>query len=90
MTSADRADDVPVLVAALEAVAADLADDGNYEKAACILGGTDALRGDAPSGAGRTLALIEEAIGTVRLAELTAEGRHLSRTDVIALALGTG
>jgi hypothetical protein len=89
VASADHADDVPALVVALEAVAADLAGDGDYEKAACVLGGTDRLRGDAPSGAGRTLALIEEAIGTVRLAELTAEGRHLERADVVALVLGT-
>ncbi|MEY2475028.1 MAG: hypothetical protein QOG87_343 [Actinomycetota bacterium] len=89
MAAADRADDMPALVAALEAVAADVAADGDYEKAACILGATDGLRGDAPSSAGRTLALIEEAIGTVRLAELTAEGRHMARADIVALALAT-
>jgi hypothetical protein len=87
ITAADGAGDVPALVAALEARATELADDGDYEKAACILAATERLRGDAPTGAGRTLALIEEALGTVRLAELTAEGRRLTRADVVALAV---
>jgi hypothetical protein len=87
VAAADRGGDDTALVAALEALAADLAADGDYERAACILGGTDGLRAGTASGAGRTLALIEEALGTVRLAELIAEGRRLTRTDVIALAL---
>ena len=87
--AADRAGDVAALVAALEARATELAGDGDYERAACILAGTEQLRGDAPSDVGRTLALIEEAIGTVRLAELTAEGRKLTRADVVAMAVAT-
>jgi hypothetical protein len=90
VTVADRVGDLPALVAALEARAAILADEGDYETAACILAGTDQLRGNVPSGAGRTLALIEEAIGTVRLAELTAEGRRLTRADVVAMAAAPG
>jgi hypothetical protein len=86
VADADRGDDVPGLVAALEAAAADLAAADEYERAACILGGTDGFRGDIPSGAGRTLALIEEALGTVRLAELIDDGRRLTRADVVALA----
>ena len=85
VADAERADDVAALVVALEAVAAELAADGKYERAACILGGTDELGG--ASGTGRTLALIEEALGTVRLAELIAEGRRLTRADVVALAI---
>ena len=87
VAAADDADDLPALVAALEARAAALADDGDYERAACVLGGTDGLRGGTSSGAGRTLALVEEAIGTVRLAELITDGRRLSRADVVALAV---
>lgn len=86
VAAADRADDMPALIASLEAVAAALADDGDYERAACILGGTDGLREGAATSADRTRALIEEAIGTVRLAELTSEGQRLSRADVVALA----
>ena len=78
---------MPALVAALEARAAELAADGDYARAACILAGTEQLRGDAPSDAGRTLALIEEAIGDVHLAELTMEGRKLARDDVVAMAI---
>ena len=89
VAAADRGDDVPALVAAHEAVAADLAAEGEYERAACLLGGTVGLRVDEPSGAGRTMALIEEALGTVRLAELIADGRRLARADVVALALAT-
>lgn len=80
---------MPALVAALEDRAAALAADGDYERAACILAATNEFRGDTPSGAGRTLALIEEALGTVRLAELTMEGRKLSRADVVAMAVAT-
>ena len=86
VAAADRDGDVPALVAALEARAAHLVGEGDYETAACILGGTDGLRGDMPPGAGRTLAIIEEGIGTVRLAELRAEGRRLTRADVVAIA----
>jgi hypothetical protein len=87
--AADAAGDVPALITALEARAAALVEAGDYERAACILGGTDRLRGDG-AGADRTRALLEEALGTVRLAELTADGRRLDRTEVVALALQSG
>lgn len=90
VAAAERADDVPALIIALEALAAALADGGDYERAACILGGIEALRDGAPSEPARTWAVVEEALGTVRLAEITAEGRRLERAELVRLALDAG
>jgi hypothetical protein len=87
--AADRADDTAALVAALELQAAALASDGDYDRAACILAGAEVLGPVGPA-SDRTRAIVEEAIGTVRLTELTSEGRHLSRVDLVALALRQG
>jgi hypothetical protein len=87
ITAAERADDVPALISALEALAAALADQGDYERAACILGGIEALRSAPPAEPVRTWAVVEEALGTVRLAQIIADGRRLERPDLIRLAL---
>jgi hypothetical protein len=97
LAAADRAGKVAAVIDATEALADALADEGAYDKAALLLGGAEAMRGDRGPRAGGTSALVgdraravvEEALGEVRLAERLAEGRRLSYAAVVALALGT-
>jgi hypothetical protein len=85
VAAAHRSGEPVALADAIDALADALADAGEYEKAACLLGGAEALRG-AP-GAARAHAVVEEALGTVRLAELTAAGARLPYQDLVDLAL---
>src|SRR6476659_3107986 len=90
VAAADRSGDGPGVADAVEALADVLADEGIYDRAAVLLGGAQALRGEEGGPAARderTLAVVEEALGEVRLAECLAEGRRLSSADVVSLAL---
>lgn len=80
----------------LGALAGTVAEAGEYEYAARLLGGAEDLRAkldrhfDLPRASGvrdRRRALTKEAFGTVRLAELTDEGRRMPYADVITFAL---
>ena len=88
VAGADGVGDRPALADALDALASALAEAGDYERAARLLGGARAVRGRAA--AGRTHALVEEALGTVRMTELTTEGGRLPYPDLLALALAPG
>src|SRR4051812_23660179 len=87
LAAADRAGDEAQVGEAAEALADALADEGSYDTAALLLGGAEALRGDAgPSPRNeRALAIVEEALGEVRLAERLADGRRLSYAELVAL-----
>lgn len=85
VAAADGVGDRSAVADAIDALATGLVDGGEYERAARLLGGAEGLRGR--SGAARAHALVEEALGTVRLAELTADGRRLPYAVLLALAL---
>jgi hypothetical protein len=85
VTLADGDGDRSAVADALDALASGLVEAGDYERAARLLGGAEGLRGDP--GAPRAHAVVEEALGTVRLAELTADGRRLPYAVLLALAL---
>jgi hypothetical protein len=87
--------DVGRVVSRGEELVGALADAGDYEKAARMAGAVASLREGAqlfelPEQAAlrdRGLAMAEEALGTVRLAELLGEGRQLSADELVSLAL---
>ena len=87
VAAADRDADVAAVADAVEALADVLADEGIYDRAAVLLGGAQALRDDDRPRDERALAVAEEALGEVRLAERLAEGRRLSYAEVVSLAL---
>jgi hypothetical protein len=91
VSDADASRDRSGVAAALDPLVAGLAEAGRYEQAARLAGAAEALHdelGATPVGQAREhgLAIAEEALGTVRLAELREEGRHLSYEEVVALA----
>ena len=89
--------DSQTVIWVLDTLAGTVAGVGEYEHAARLFGGADGMRAkldrpfDLPGASGvrdRGRALAEEALGTVRLAELTDQGRHMPYADMIAFALG--
>ena len=83
---ADGDGDQAAVADAIDQLAEALAEAGDYDRAARLLGGATALRGSP--GAPRGHAVVEEALGTVRMAELTADGRRLPYAVLLALAVG--
>jgi hypothetical protein len=91
VSDADASRDRTGVAAALDPLVAGLAEAGQYDRAARLAGAAEALHDDigvTPVGSDREhgLAIAEEALGSVRLAELIDEGRHLAYEEVVALA----